>query len=164
MQLRSGNTTLRRESRNYDEFRARTRYQQELERTANEDSIYDYENEESQCDDLSTKIKHVYRKTRHLLYLNEFQKNHNHSLIQKVETIKELYELYRNNIDYMIEFYNKPYNRYKRLPEVIVRKGKQVLQEICLNNRTRKEQKIYKESEDLILTVVYLIEKHILNK
>jgi hypothetical protein len=162
MQLRSGNSTLRRDSRNYDEFRARTRYQQELERMANEDSIY--EDEPVDCDESSKTIIQFNRKARHLIYLNEFQRKHKHNLIQRVETVKELYELFRYNIDFIIEYYNNPYIKNKSFAENFAKKGKQVLQEFHLKKRTRKEEKLYKEFEELIQFVVYSIEQFILKK
>jgi hypothetical protein len=162
MNLRSGRTltakNLRRDSRNYEEFNERKKYQEEQKKI--EESIYDEEETEEEI--LEKKIKNIYHKTKHLLYLNQVQKSNNHSLIDKINTVSELYELFRYNMDYLIIYFNNKEN--KKFPEVIFKKGNDLCNEMAINVRTRKEKMLYKKCKEEIEFVRYLINFYILKK
>jgi len=187
MQLRSGRTTtstLRRDSRNVDEFAERRRYQQERLRKQKEqqqrieESIYDDDDEDeiNATNDyldvilnnkslLEKKIKTIIHKTRHLLYLNKFQNETNHSFSQKVQTVMEIYELYRYNIDYLIEYFNNHHSHDKRLVRSIYDRGLNIRVEMHKYRlkRTRAENKLYYECDELIKFVTYMIHYYILD-
>jgi hypothetical protein len=156
MNLRSGRrlSNLRRDSRNYEEFNERRKYQKELEETF-------YDEEETEETKLKKKYHNVCHQTQHLLYLNKFQKENNHSLTDKINTIMELYELFRYNIDYII-LYTKN-KKDKRLPEAIFNKGPELCKEMASSVRTRKEQKLYEKCKEDINWVRYLIDYYILS-
>jgi hypothetical protein len=167
MQLRSGRSTLRRDSRNNDEFNERRRYQEEQKRI--EECIYEDEREDYDDDDdyyvndfLAKEIQFLRGRTRHILYLNQYQKANNHSLSQKVKTILELYELYKNKMNYMIEYY-KYRNKDKRFPEMIYKKGIDLHIEINQNVRTRRERLLALECCEMIMRVVQVIHRNILD-
>ena len=65
MNLRSGRSLMRRDSRNLEEFQERRRYQ--AEQKAIEASIYD---DEEEATALAKKMKKFNHKLRHLLYVN----------------------------------------------------------------------------------------------
>jgi len=186
MQLRSGRattSTLRRNSRNLDEFAERRRYHQEKRRYQQEqqhleETIYDdnnnNEDEINESNDysgiilnnkklLEKKIQTILHKTTHLLYLNRFQNENHHTFSQKVQTVMEIYELYRYNIDYLIEYFNNQ-NPDKRLVKSIYDKGNKLIIEMKNNhlNRTRSEKKLYYECNDLIRFVMHMIYNYIL--
>ena len=155
MNLRSGRT-LRRDSRNYDEFNERRRYQQEqrhIEATL-------YEEDESEETKLTNKIKKINHKTKHLINLNTFQKENNYCFIDKVQTIMDLYELYRYNMDDIIQYYK---NNDKRLPQMLYDKGIDLIKEMYAVKRTRQENLIYNECKQLIQFVRYLLDYYILS-
>jgi len=156
MNLRSGRrlSNLRRDSRNYEEFNERRKYQKELEETF-------YDEEETEETKLKKKYHNVCHQTQHLLYLNKFQKENNNSLTDKINTIMELYELFRYNIDYII-LYTKN-KKDKRLPEAIFNKGPELCKEMASSVRTRKEQKLYEKCKEDINWVRYLIDYYILS-
>jgi hypothetical protein len=190
MQLRSGRTTtptitLRRDSRNLDEFAERKRYQHyqekrryQQEQQRIEETIYDDDDDENEINAkndysniilnnknlLEKKIKNIFHKTRHLLYLNRFQNENKHSFSQKVQTVIEIYELYRYNIDYLIEYFNNHNSHDKRLVQAIYDRGNKLIIEMKNNhlNRTRSEQKLYYECNDLIRFVMHMIYYYIL--
>ena len=104
MQLRSGRSTLtratapaarattaqrasRRDSRNYEEFNERRRYQEEQKQL--EDSFY--EEEDSQTPE-QKKWTHISKRIKHLLYLNECQRKQKSPFTERVKTINEIYE------------------------------------------------------------------------
>ena len=153
MNLRSG-LTLRRDSRNHEEFNERKLYQKEQRLI--EDSLY----EESEEDKLEKKIKNVFRKTKHLLYLNKCQQENKHSLSEKINTIIELYEVFRYNTDYIVEYFNKKGD--KRFPEAIFNKGPELCKEIASSVRTRKEKILFEKCKDDIHFVMYLMDSYIL--
>ena len=177
MQLRSGNTTLttrqqaqqtptrilRRDSRNHEEFNERRRYQEEQKHI--EASIYDEEDEEEdrEANKLKKKLNSILKRTRHLLYLNEQYKQNNRCFTEKVNNIKEIYELFLYNIDDLIEIFNGEMKHDLRFPEVIYRKGIQLRLDINKAKRTRNEQQIAYECNDLINHVTQLIHRYILN-
>ena len=184
MQLRSGRattSTLRRDSRNLDEFAERRRYHQEKRRYQQEqkrleETIYDDNNEDeiNESNDytdiilnnknlLDKKIQTIIHKTRHLLYLNRFQNEKKHTFTQKVQTVMEIYELYRYNIDYLIEYFNI-HTDDKRLIRSIYDKGNKLIIEMKNNrlNRTRSEKNLYYECNDLIRFVMHMIYDYIL--
>ena len=189
MQLRSGhittpNRTLRRDSRNLDEFAERRRYQQERLRQQKEhqqrieESIYDDddENEINSKNDylnvilnnknlLDKKIKSIFHKTKHLLYLNKFQNEQIFSFTQRVKTVMEVYELYRYNMDYLIEYFNNHDTNNKRLARIIYDKGLdlRVIMHKHSLKRTRSENKLYYECDELIKFVTYLLHYYILD-
>ena len=175
MQLRSGKTTLttvtyqapvrtlRKGSRNYEEFIERVKYQKEQKRI--EESIYDDVDEEQdrKTTTLRKKFHKIVKRTRHLLYLNECLKQNNRSFTEKVSNIKEIYELFLYNIDDLIELFNGEYKDDLRFPESIYRRGNQLRIEINKAKRTRNEEQLARECNDLINHVTQLIHRYILN-
>lgn len=165
MKLRSGRT-VRRDSRNYEEFNERRRYQQEQKQI--EESIYDDEDEdEDQEDRKTTKLKKkfnsIVKRSTHLLYLNKCQKQTNRSFTEKVNNIKEIYELFLYNIDDLIEFFNGEMKDDLRFPELIYRRGNLLRAEINKTKRTRNEEQLAWECNDVINHVTQLIHRYILN-
>lgn len=167
MNLRSGRTlqvkNLRRDSRNYEEYNDRRRYHQEQRRYKQEqkqieDSIY--EEEETQQSKLKKKIDNVYHKTKHLLYLNKCQKENKHTLSEKINTIMELYEIFRYNLNYLVEYFKD--SNDKRFPQSIYNKGPELCHEMAISVRTRKEKKLYEKCRKDIGYVMYLLEYYIL--
>ncbi len=159
MQLRSGRSTLRRDSRNYEEFIERKKYQQKQKKI--EETIYE-EEDNNQEKKLAQKMDHVRKRTRHLLYLNKYQQENNSSYSQKVTTIMEIYDLYRYNIDYIIEYYTTIMKEDIRFPEAIYKRGIKIIFEMDKGRRTRQDTKLYKEGKELILFVMDLIYEYIL--
>jgi hypothetical protein len=172
MQLRSGRSTLRRDSRNMDEFNERRKYQEEQRRI--EDSIYEDEPNEGSDDihvgddDIVTneiiikKMKYIRNRTRHLLYLNEFQKKNNHSFTEKVKTIMEIYQLFRYNTEFVVEYYTN-ITQNKKFPEMIYQKGIHLCIEMLNTKRTRQEHKLYLKCKEDIHWVLYLLNRHVLH-
>lgn len=192
MQLRSGRSTstfstrtLRRESRNLNEFAERKRYQQERLRQQKEhqqrieESIYDDDDEDeiNATNDyldvilnnknlLEKKIKSIFHKTKHLLYLNKFQnENNNYSFIQRIETVMAVYELYRYNMDYLIEYFNNHDTNNKRLAGIIYDKGLDLRVAMHKHSlkRTRSENKLYYKCDQLIKDVTYMLNYYVLD-
>jgi hypothetical protein len=159
MNLRSGRklSNLRRDSRNYEEFNERRRYQREQRQL--EETLYD--EEESEENKIKKKYHNVCHKTQHLIYLNKFQKENNHSLTDKINTIMELYEVFRYNIYYIVEYSKN--RKDKRLPEAIFNKGPDLCKEMARSVRTRKEKKLYEKCKEDINWVRYLIDYYILS-
>jgi hypothetical protein len=183
MQLRSGRSTLRRDSRNLDEFAERRRYQKEKvryqrEQQRIEESIYeddeDHKSSNSKIEYLDVilkdkklfkkKITSIFRKTGHLLYLNKCQNITKQSFSQKLNTVMELYELFRYNMDYLIHYFNNEKKHDKRLAQSIYNKGLNIRVEMFNHSlkRTRSENKLYYKCNDLIHFVTYMIHRYIL--
>ena len=156
MNLRSGRSLMRRDSRNLEEFQERRRYQRE--QRVIEDSFYDEEE-----NTLAKKMKKFNHKLQHLLYVNQYQKQENHTFNEKMQTVIDIYEHTRYNIDDLIEYYNNEHNHDKRLLTAMVRQGHLLLLEMHNKKRTREENNNFKKCEDLILLVSDLIEEYILN-
>ena len=182
MQLRSGRSTstfstrtLRRDSRNLDEFAERRRYQQERLRQQKEqqqrieESIYDDDDEDEILNNknlLEKKIKSIFHKTKHLLYLNKFQnENNNYSFIQRIETVMAVYELYRYNMDYLIDYFNNHDTNNKRLACIIYDKGLDLRVAMHKHSlkRTRSENKLYYKCDQLIKDVTYMLNYYVLD-
>jgi hypothetical protein len=177
MQLRSGRSTLtkttsatpaarvtrasaRRDSRNYEEFNERRRYQEEQKQI--EDTIYE-ENEDNQTP-LEKKMSSIVKRMRHLTYLSNYQVQKKCTFAEKIKTIKELYEYLLYNMDDLIEIFNGPMKNDRILPKVIYRKGNDVRVQINLAKRTtRSEQQLAWECDNLIKHVTELIYRHILS-
>lgn len=162
MNLRSGRKVMRRDSRNYEEFNERKKYQEE-QRLA-EESLYDDEDEDDKTRGLSRReIEFIKFKNRlkFLVHLNEYQKKNNYSFKQKVEIVKELYELVRYNIDVIVHMYISVFKNDKRLPRAIIDRGNFILKEMRLKKRTRSEEKLYKECEELILFVIDILQYYV---
>jgi hypothetical protein len=159
MNLRSGRklSNLRRDSRNYEEFNERRRYQREQRQL--EETLYD--EEETEETKIKKKFDNVCHKTQHLIYLNNFQKENNHSLTDKINTIMELYEVFRYNIYYIVEYSKN--RKDKRLPEAFFNKGPDLCKEMARSVRTRKEKKLYEKCKEDINWVRYLIDYYILS-
>jgi len=164
MQLRSGRSisasiatrsthpmTMRRNSRNYEEFNERKKYQ--AEQRAIEETIYTSDEEI-----LKSKKKHIYSTIRHLLYALEYQKKNNHSLYQMIDTCIELYTFINNNIQFIADnnvFDNRLYN-------LIVKKGNYIINEIYRKDKTRAQTKKFERCRYYIGNVIDLIEHYIL--
>ena len=174
MQLRSGRSTstfstrtLRRESRNLNEFAERERYQQEDQKRI-EESIYDDVDEDEILNNknlLDKKIKTIFHKTKHLLYLNKFQNVQSFSFTQRVETLIEMYELYRYNMDYLIDYFNNHDTNNKRLARIIYDKGLDLRVAMHKHSlkRTRSENKLYYKCDQLIKDVTYMLNYYVLD-
>jgi hypothetical protein len=158
MNLRSGRSLMRRDSRNLEEFQERRRYQREQK--AIEATLYD---DEEEATELAKKMNKFNHKLRHLLYVNQYQKDENHNFNEKMQTVIDIYQHIRYNIDDLIQYYNNEHSHDKRLLESIVKKGNTLILEIYNKKRTREEHKKFKKCEYLILFVSDLIEHYILN-
>jgi hypothetical protein len=178
MQLRSGRSTLtratataaplhatraqrasRRDSRNYEEFNERKRYQEEQKQV--EDSIY--EEEDSQTPE-QKKWTHISKRIKHLLYLNECQRKQKSPFTERVKTINEIYEFILYNMDDLIELFNGEMKHKKRFPEILYTKGNELRADIAkANKKTRGEQQMAWECNDLINHATQLIYRHILS-
>ncbi len=179
MQLRSGRSTLtratattapahatraqrasRRDSRNYEEFNERKRYQEEQKQV--EDSIYEQE-EDSQTPG-EQKWKHISKRIKHLVYLNECQRKQKCSFTERVKTINKIYEFILYNMDDLIELFNGEMKHKKRFPEILYNKGNELRADIAkANKKTRGEQQMAWECNDLINHATQLIYRHILS-
>ena len=181
MQLRSGRTTLtkaasrvpsvsrvsrnlRRNSRNYEEFDERRRYQQEQKQI--EESIYDSDTNEDQDKKtvLGKKWKNIARTTKHLLYLSECQRNNKSSFTEKVKTIKEIYEMFLYNMDDLIELFNGEMKHKKKFPQMIYDKGNELRADMNRRKRTRGEIQLANECNDLINHVTQIVYRFIITK
>jgi hypothetical protein len=163
MQLRSGRSfpnsvtrisvkTRLSKTRNQEEYAERKKFQEE------------YKSKNSEERELEERMQMVRRKTRHLIYLNEFQQKHKHSFAQKVETILELYALFRDNIQQLIQYHNNQMKHDKRFPEIICKTGFKLLKEMYQKKRTRQDERLYNKCKFRILFVVDLLEKRVLNR
>ena len=174
MQLRSGRSTLtratapaaratrasaRRDSRNYEEFNERRRYQEEQKQL--EDSFY--EEEDIQTPE-QKKWTHISKRIKHLLYLNECQRKQKSPFTERVKTINEIYEFILYNMDDLIELFNGEMKHKKRFPEILYTKGNELRADIAkANKKTRGEQQMAWECNDLINHATQLIYRHILS-
>jgi hypothetical protein len=168
MQLRSGRSTLatrtqtqvripRRASRNYEEFNERRRYQEEQKQL--EDTIY----EEEDATPLQKKWNQISKRIKHLLYLSECQRKQKLPFTEKVKTIKEIYEFILYNMDDLIELFNGDMKHKKKFPEVLYNKGNELRGDIArANKKTRGEQQLAWECNDVINHVTQIIYRHIL--
>ena len=163
MQLRSGRSTLRRNSRNYEEFDERKKYQEEQKKI--EETIYDTNTsrETDRNTMLKNKWKTISRRTKHLLYLNKCQRKNNCNFTEKVQTIKEMYEILLYNMDFLIEMFNGEFKHKKNFPQVVYDKGNQLRAEMKEEKRTRTENEMANECNDLINHVTQLIYRFILS-
>jgi hypothetical protein len=138
-----------------------------------EETIYDEEDEYEINDTnndtnnknlLKSKIKTIFNKTKHLVYLNKFQNEKKFSYTQRIQTIMEIYELYRYNMDYLIEYFNHYDINSKRLARIIYDKGLELRVAMHKHSlkRTRSENKLYYECDTLIKFVTYMINYYIL--
>ena len=160
MNLRSGRAIMRRDSRNYEEFNERKKYQEE-QRVA-EESLYDDEDDAPQgLSGTEIKFNNFKHRLRFLINLNEHQRQTNSNLNKKLEIVKELYELIRYNLDIIIHISLSVYKHDKRLARVIIERGRFILEEIRLKKRTRAEDELYKECKELILFVIDTLEYHV---
>jgi len=175
MQLRSGRSTLatatansaasraaraaraaRRDSRNYDEFNERRRYQKEQKQL--EEMIY-----ERSEDTLQERWKAIMKRIRHLLYLAECQRQQKCAFSEKLKTIKELYEFILYHIDDIIELFNGDMKYERRFPSILYNKGNHLRWEIRTGEkRTRSEEQLANECNDVINHVTQLIYRYIL--
>jgi hypothetical protein len=174
MQLRSGRSTLatrtqtqvrapRRDSRNYEEFNERKRYQEEQKQL--EDTFYEEEDEEAQQTPAQKKWKHISKRIKHLLYLNECQRKQKCSFTERVKTINEIYEFILYNMDDLIEIFNGEMKHRKSSPEILYTKGNELRADIArANKKTRGEQQLAWKCNDTINHATQLIYRHILCK
>jgi len=176
MQLRSGRSTLtrattaatpahatrasaRRASRNYEEFNERRRYQEEQKKI--EDSIYE---EEKLASPSKQKWKHISKRIKHLVYLSECQRKQKCTFTEKVNTINEIYEFILYNMDDLIELFNGEMKHRQDFPEMLYTKGNELRRDISrANKKTRGEQQLAWECNDLINHATQLIYRHILS-
>jgi len=168
MQLRSGRSTLaprtqtqvrtlRRSSRNYEEFNERRRYQEEQKQV--EDSIYEKEDNKTPA---QKKWKHISKRIKHLVYLSECQRKQKLPFTEKVKTINEIYEFILYNMDDLIELFNGEMKHRKDFPAVIYTKGNELRTQINKAiKKTRGEQQLAGECNDLINHATQLIYRHI---
>lgn len=155
MQLRSGRPVTRSETRSYKALQEKKRYQRE--QRVVEESIYDEEE-----NTLAKKMKKFNHKLCHLLYVNQYQKEQRCTFNEKMQTVIDVYEHARYNIDDLIQYYNNEHKHDTRLLVVMVRRGHLLLLEMYNKKRTREENKNFKKCEDLILFVSDLIEEYVL--
>ena len=157
MQLRSGRPVTRSVTRSYKAVQEKKRYQREQQ--AIEASIYDDEEENT----LTKKMKKFNHKLCHLLYVNQYKKEQHCTFNEKMQTVIDVYEHAKYNINDLIQYYNNEHQHDTRLLNVMVRRGHLLLLEMYNKKRTREENKNFKKCEDLILLVSDLIEEYVLN-
>jgi hypothetical protein len=166
MQLRSGRSVdvststksthsmaMRRNSRNYEEFDERRRYQ--AEQRAVEEEIYTSEEEI-----VANKKKQIYATIRHKLYAIEHQRTNKgtYSFYDVVDTCVELFTFINNNMPFIVM--NNAF--CKKLAKVVVDKGNHILTEIHRKDKTRAQAKKFENCRYYIGNVIDLIEHHIL--
>jgi hypothetical protein len=148
---------MRRDSRNYEEFHERKKYQEEL----SENSRIDNEEESKVLSGTEIEFKEFKYKLKTLLDINEYQKKNNCSLMDKMKTVKRLYELIKDNIDVLIHMHVSVYKDTRKLPLVIIERGRSLIGEMISNIRTRNETKLYRECMELIVFVINRLECHL---
>ena len=168
MQLRSGRSvnasnstksthtmTMRRNSRNYEEFDERRRYQ--AEQRAMEDSIYTPEEEI-----IASQKNKIYNTIRHKLYALEYQKKNKStfSFYELVDTCIELYAFINNNMQFIVD--NNAFDN--KLANIIVDKGNHIINEIHRKDKTRAQTKKFERCRYYTGNVIDLIEHYILKK
>jgi len=171
MQLRSGRTTTltraaapaapaaRRASRNYEEFNERRKYQKEQKQV--EDSIYEEEDFQTPG---NKKWKHISKRIKHLIYLSECQRKQKCTFTERVKTIKEIYEFILYNMDDLIELFNGEMKHRQDFPEMLYTKGNELRRDITrANKKTRGEQQLAWECNDVINHASQIIYRHILS-
>jgi hypothetical protein len=171
MQLRSGRSTLttsrtqtqvrtlRRASRNYEEFNERRRYQKEQKQL--EASIYEEEDSQTPA---QKKFIPISKRLKHLIYLSECQRKQKCTFTEKVKTINEIYEFILYNMDDLIELFNGEMKHRQDFPEILYTKGNELRRDIArANKKTRGEQQLAWECNDLINHATQLIYRHILS-
>jgi len=112
---------------------------------------------------LKNKWKTISQRTKHLLYLNKCQRKNNCNFTEKVQTIKEMYEILLYNMDYLIEMFDGEFKHKKNFPQAIYDKGNQLRAEMKEDKRTRTENEMANECDDLINHVTQLIYRFILS-
>jgi hypothetical protein len=150
MNLRSGRSIMRRDSRNYEEFHERKKYQEELA----ENARIDNEEEPNVLSGTEIKFNQFKYKLKTILDINEHQKKNNCSLIDKMKTVKRLYELIKDNIDVLIHMHVSVYKDTKKLPLAIIETGRTLIGEMISKIRSRNETKLYRECRELIVFVI----------
>jgi hypothetical protein len=144
---------MRRDSRNYEEFHERKKYQEELAKNSRID------NEQPKVlSGTEIEFKQFKYKLKNLLEINEYQKKNNFSLIDKMKTVKRLYELIKDNIDVLIHMYLSVHKDTRKLPLVIIERGRSLIKEMVSKIRSRNETKLYKECRELIVFVINRLE------
>jgi len=160
MNLRSGRKVMRRDSRNYEEFNERRRYQEEQKQL--EDSTYE---EEDSLTPGEKKWKRISKRIKHLVYLSECQRKQKCSFAEKVKTINEIYEFILYNMDDLIELFNGEMKDKQKFPKILYTKGNELRADIArANKKTRGEQQLAWECNDVINHATQLIYRHILSK
>jgi hypothetical protein len=145
---------MRRDSRNYEEFHERKKYQEELAK----DSSIDNKEEPKLLSGTELEFKRFKYKLKTLLDINEYQKKNNCSLMDKMETVKRLYELIKDNINVLIHMYVSVYNGTRNLPLAIIVRGTSLIEEMLSKIRSRNETKLYRECRELIGFVIKRLE------
>jgi hypothetical protein len=148
---------MRRDSRNYEEFQERKKYQEELA----ENIRIDIEEEPKTLSEIEFKFKLFKYKLKNLLDINDYQKKNNCSLIDKMKTVKRLYELIKDNIDVLIHMYLTVYKGTRKLPLAIIERGRPLIEEMVSKIRTRNETKLYRECRELIVFVISRLKSHL---
>jgi len=166
MQLRSGRSVdtsnssksthsmaMRRNSRNYEEFDERTRYQ--AEQRVIEDSIYTPE-----AEIIANQKKHIYSTIKHKLYALEYQRKNTdkYSFYELIDTCIELFTFINNNIQFIVD--NNAFN--EKFARVVVDKGNYIINEIHRKDKTRAQAKKFERCRYYIGNVIDLIEHYIL--
>jgi hypothetical protein len=166
MQLRSGRSVdaststksthtmaMRRNSRNYEEFDERRRYQ--AEQMAIEDGIYT-----SETEIVANKKRQIYATIRHKLYAIEHQRKNKdtYSFYDIIDTCVELFTFINNNMPFIAM--NNAFD--ERLAKSVVNKGNHIIEEIHRKDKTRAQAKKFENCRYYIGNVIDLIEHHIL--
>jgi hypothetical protein len=171
MQLRSGRSvdastssksthpmtmrTMRRNSRNYEEFDERRRYQ--AEQRAVEEEIYTSEEEI-----VETKKKQIYATIKHKIHAIEYQRinKDKYSFYDVVDTCVELFTFINNNMPFIATNNAFP----EKLAKVVVDRGNHILTEIHRKDKTRAQAKKFERCRYYIGNVIDLIEHYILRR
>jgi hypothetical protein len=168
MQLRSGRSVdaststksthtmaMRRNSRNYEEFDERRRYQ--AEQMAIESGIYT-----SETEIVANKKRQIYSTIRHLLYAIEHQRKNKdkYSWYDIIDSCADLYKFINNNMPFIVD--NNAMD--ERLAKSILSKGIYITNEIYRTDRTRAQSKKVDNCLHYIGNVMDMIEHHVLRR
>ena len=168
MQLRSGRSlesntskkaesqhgmTMRRDSRNYEEFNERKKYQ--ANQRVIENSIYSSEKEI-----IAYQKKHVYMTIRHLLAAVDYQKKNNYSLYEIIDTCGELFKFLNDSMPFIVEHKAM----CERLAEAIVTSGINISREIYKIDKTRAQTEKVNSCRRYIGNVIDMIQHHVLKR
>lgn len=128
--------------------------------TTNLQTSSNYQNEENSFE---KKWKNMVERLKFLLSLSEYERKNNYSFTQKIKTIKEIYKVVLYNMDDLIILFNGKMKYNKKLAQAFYNKGNQLRVELSKCKRTRYENQLANECNDIINRVTQRIYRFILS-